>query len=174
MPYDIGIDIGIDIDLDASVPAEIDSAAIQAAIAATLQQEGIGTAALTVAITSDEAVQALNRDFRGIDAPTDVLSFAARHEDEDTPDLVLPPEIAAELESYLGDLVIAFPYSARQALHFGNSITAELQLLSVHGTLHLPGYDHEEQADEEAMWAIQEQILAQFGHGALARRVYEV
>lgn len=163
----------IDIQVDESVTAAVDSEAIIAAVAATLRQEAIDTAVLTVVITSDEAVQALNRDFRGIDAPTDVLSFAAREEDEDAPDIALPPEIAAELASFLGDLVIAFPYSARQAVHFGNSVTAELQLLAVHGTLHLLGYDHQEQAGEDAMWALQEQILAHFGHGALARRVYE-
>lgn len=163
----------IEIQVDDSVTAEVDGDAIMAAVAATLRQEQIDTAALTVVITADEAVQALNRDFRGIDAPTDVLSFAAREEDDDAPALALPAEVAAELASYLGDLVIALPYSARQAENFGNSVTAELQLLAVHGTLHLLGYDHQEQADEDAMWALQEQILAEFGHGALARRVYE-
>jgi len=163
----------IDIHFEESVPAEIDRAEILAAITATLRQEKIGAAALTVVITSDEAVQTLNRDFLGIDAPTDVLSFAAHNGDEEVPDIVLPPEMAAELASYLGDLVIAFPYSARQAASFGNSVTAELQLLAVHGTLHLLGYDHQEQADEEVMWAVQEQILAQFGQGVLARRTYE-
>lgn len=163
----------IEIQIDESVTAEVDSEAVMAAVSATLRQEQIDTAALTIVITSDEAVQALNRDFRGIDAPTDVLSFAAREEDENAPDIALPPEVAAELASYLGDLVIAFPYSARQATQFSNSVTAELQLLAVHGTLHLLGYDHQEQAGEDAMWALQEQILAEFGHGALARRVYE-
>ena len=163
----------IDVQIDESVTAAIDGEAITAAVSATLRYEQIAMAALTVVITSDEAVQALNRDFRGIDAPTDVLSFAAREQDEDAPAIALPPEVAAELASYLGDLVIAFPYSARQAEHFGNSVTAELQLLAVHGTLHLLGYDHQEQAGEDVMWAIQEQVLAEFGHGALARRVYE-
>ena len=65
------------------------------------------------------------------------------------------------------------PYSARQAAHYGNSVTAELQLLAVHGTLHLLGYDHQDDDAEAAMWALQEQVLAQFGQGALARRVYE-
>ena len=163
----------IDIQVDESVSAAVDAEALVAAVTATLRQQEIDAAALTVVITSDEAVRELNRDFRGIDGPTDVLSFAAREESDDAPDITLPPEVAAELASYLGDLVIAFPYSERQAAHFGNSITAELQLLAVHGTLHLLGYDHQEQADEDAMWALQEQILSQFGHGTLARRVYE-
>lgn len=163
----------IDIQVDESVFAAVDTEALVSAVTATLRQQEIDMAALTVVITSDEAVRELNRDYRGIDGPTDVLSFAAREESDDAPDIALPPEVAAELASYLGDLVIAFSYSERQAAHFGNSITAELQLLAVHGTLHLLGYDHQEQADEDAMWAIQELILSQFGHGALARRDYE-
>jgi probable rRNA maturation factor len=77
------------------------------------------------------------------------------------------------MERYLGDLVIAHPYSARQAAHYGNSVTAELQLLAVHGVLHLLGYDHQDAAGEEAMWTQQERVLAQFGHDALARRTYD-
>ena len=122
-------------------------------------------------VTSDEAVQQLNRDYRGVDAPTDVLSFAAQESSDEEPELVLPPEVAAELAAYLGDIVIAYPYAARQAARFGNSVAAELRLLTVHGVLHLLGYDHATPAEEAAMWAIQEQVLAAFGDAALARRV---
>lgn len=163
----------IDVQVDEADAQLVDTEAVIAAVAATLRQQGVADASLAVVITSDAAVAALNRDYRGIDAPTDVLSFAARDEHDDAPDVSLPPEVAAELASYLGDLVIALPHSAQQAAHFGNSVTAELQLLAVHGTLHLLGYDHEDAADEEKMWAIQETILAQFGQGALARRTYE-
>lgn len=164
----------IDVQVDEGEEQSVDVEAITAAVAATLRQQDVADAALAVVITSDAAVQALNRDYRGIDAPTDVLSFAARDAHDDAPDVALPPEVAAELASYLGDLVIALPYSERQAAYFGNSVTAELQLLAVHGTLHLLGYDHADATDEERMWAIQETILAQFDHGALARRAYDV
>ena len=161
------------IEIDDALTDAIDVAAIHAAIAATLAAHAVADAAVTVVLTTDEEVRALNAQFRGVDAPTDVLSFPARETQPDAPTLVLPTEMAAELERYLGDLVIAYPYSARQAAHYGNSITAELQLLAVHGALHLLGYDHQDATAEAVMWAQQEQVLAQFGHGALARRTYE-
>lgn len=161
------------IEVDDALTDAIDVAAIRAAIVATLAAHAIVDAAVTVVLTTDEEVRALNAQYRGVDAPTDVLSFPARETQPGAPTLVLPVEMAAELERYLGDLVIAYPYSARQAAHFGNSITAELQLLAVHGTLHLLGYDHQEADAEAVMWAQQERVLAQFGHGALARRTYE-
>lgn len=161
------------IEVDDALTDAIDVAAIRAAIVATLAAHAIVDAVITVVLTTDEEVRALNAQYRGVDAPTDVLSFPARETQPGAPTLVLPAEMAAELERYLGDLVIAYPYSARQAAHFGNSITAELQLLAVHGTLHLLGYDHQEADAEAVMWAQQERVLAQFGHGALARRTYE-
>lgn len=165
-------DYEIVIEVDETLPDVIDAAAIRAAVAATLAAQAAADAAVTVVLTTDEEVRALNAHYRGVDAPTDVLSFAARETTPDAPALALPAEVAAELDRYLGDLVIAYPYSARQAAQYGNSVTAELQLLAVHGTLHLLGYDHQDGATEAAMWAQQEQVLAQFGHGALARRVY--
>lgn len=160
------------IEVDDDLPEGIDAAAIRAAVAATLSALAVDDAAVTVVLTTDEEVRTLNNHYRDVDAPTDVLSFAARETQPDAPSLTLPAEVAAELDRYLGDLVIAYPYSARQSAQYGNSVTAELQLLAVHGTLHLLGYDHQDAATEAAMWAQQEQVLAQFGHGALARRVY--
>ena len=165
-------DYEIVIEVDESLPNVIDAAALRAAITATLAAQALAEAAVTVVLTTDEEVRALNAHYRGVDAPTDMLSFAARETQPDAPSITLPAEVAAELDRYLGDLVIAYPYSARQAAQYGNNVTAELQLLAVHGTLHLLGYDHQDAASEAAMWAQQEQVLAQFGHGALARRVY--
>ncbi len=169
--YDITVEIdeGIDVGIDVAV----DAAALHAAVEATLRHLHPAEATVTVVVTTDEEVRTLNAEYRGVDAPTDVLSFAAQEATPAMPALVLPDEVAAEIARYLGDLVIAYPYSARQAAHYGNSVTAELQLLAVHGTLHLLGYDHQDDDDEAAMWALQEQVLAQFGQGALARRVYE-
>ena len=165
-------DYEIVIEVDDDLPEDIDATALRAAVAATLSALAVDTADVTVVLTTDAEVRTLNAHYRGVDAPTDVLSFAARETQPDAPAIVLPAEVAAELDRYLGDLVIAYPYSERQAAQYGNSVTAELQLLAVHGTLHLLGYDHQDAAAEAAMWAQQEQVLAQFGHGALARRVY--
>jgi probable rRNA maturation factor len=113
-------------------------------------QPGTG---LTIVLTGDERVQRLNAQYRGVDSPTDVLSFPAES----------PP---AEFEGeppYLGDLIIAFPYTARHAEEAGHSLDDEFVLLAIHGTLHLLGYDHDNAESQEAMWAKQEKALAAAG-----------
>ena len=129
--------------------------------------------ALTIVVTDDESVQELNREYRGVDAPTDVLSFAAQESVPDGPALILPPELAAEMASYLGDLLLAYPYTERQAARYGRSVAAELRLLVVHGVLHLLGYDHATPEQEDVMWALQEAVLAPFGDTPLVRRLSE-
>ena len=102
---------------------------------------------LTLVLTSDEEIRALNRDFLGNDAPTDVLSFPAGETDPDTG------------RHYLGDVVISLPRATEQAAARGHTVEAEAQLLAVHGVLHLLGYDHAEAADKIRMWAVQAAIL---------------
>ncbi len=165
----------IGLQIDDAYAALVEGSGLQAVVAATLQRHSdeLGDAAeVSLVITSDEAVQSLNRDFRGVDAPTDVLSFAAQESLDTEPHVVLPPELAAELDRHLGDVVIAYPYAEHQAQRFGNSVAAELRLLAIHGTLHLLGYDHATPDDEEAMWAEQEAILAPLGEANMARRTY--
>lgn len=106
-------------------------------------------AALTIVLTDDEGVRALNARYRGIDAPTDVLSFPAE-----------PLPFAAEGEgAYLGDLVIAYPYARVQAQREQQDLTHSLMLLVIHGTLHLLGYDHDTPENRAKMWAQQEMAL---------------
>ena len=143
----------VDIQRDVDVAEEL-VALCQTAVVTTLAQQQVEPpAALTLLLTGDEPIQQLNRDYRGLDQPTDVLSFAAG---EAMPGM-------AELERYLGDIVISVPYAARQAEAGGHTLAAELQLLAVHGVLHLLGYDDEEPASRRAMWALQAAILAQLG-----------
>lgn len=166
----------IDIQVDDEYAELVDTQSLEAVIIAALQrhQDDLGDAAeVALVITGDEAVQALNRDYRGVDAPTDVLSFAAQEDAAGEPDLALPADLAAEIERHLGDVIIAYPYAARQAERFGNSVPAELRLLAIHGTLHLLGYDHATPEEEEAMWAEQEAILSPLGEESMARRNYE-
>ena len=106
---------------------------------------------LTVVLTDDEQLRQLNFQFLGIDAPTDVLSFPAGDTDQDTNAF------------YLGDILISVPRAQVQAIEGGHSIQEELQLLVVHGVLHLLGYDHAEQADKAAMWLVQAKILNRLG-----------
>ena len=160
----------------ANIKLESIKAALRLAIEETLRQQEISEASVTIVITTDEEVQCLNRDYRGVDAVTDVLSFS-NHEEPDAeplytqtapdqpviPQLVLPPELMAEEALYLGDIIIAYPYVARQAEKFGRTISAELQLLAIHGTLHLLGFDHGTPAEEARMWAHQDAALIALG-----------
>jgi probable rRNA maturation factor len=108
---------------------------------------------MTVVVTDDVGIQQLNRDFLGIDAPTDVLSFSAQ---EDGSPFVGAPEAS----SYLGDVIISYPQAVTQAEEVGHPVGQEIDLLVVHGTLHLLGYDHVSDEERAAMWARQDQILS--------------
>ena len=161
----------IDVQVDDAFIEQVNADELAQVVAAALTVRGVATAEVTVVVTDDAHIQQLNRDYRGVDAPTDVLSFAAQ-EGEAAPAL-LPPELAAELAAYLGDIIIAYPYCAAQAAAFGVSVAAELRLMAAHGTLHLLGDDHDTAAAEAAMWAHQEAILAQFGDRGLSARRYD-
>lgn len=164
----------IDIQVDEEFAGLLDEQNLIAAISEVLHQAGKATAALTVVITDDDYVRELNRDYRGVDAPTDVLSFGSEAAEETSvPALAVPPELAAELADYLGDLVIAYPYAVRQAAHYQNSVAAELRLLVIHGVLHLLDYDHATPEEEAAMWAAQEAALAKFGDHTLSQRNHD-
>ena len=128
---------------------------------------------VTVVITGDERVRELNREYRHVDAPTDVLSFAAQESSPAEPEIAVLEEMIAELDSFLGDIIIAFPYAARQAIRYHNSLEAELRLLVAHGTLHLLGYDHGTPEEEAEMWELTAEVLAPFGDTGLLRRHYE-
>jgi probable rRNA maturation factor len=166
----------IDVEVDEAFAHLVDQENLAAAVVAALQAAGRTDGALTVALTDDATVQQLNRDYRGVDAPTDVLSFAAQEADpkRDGQGLALPPELAGELANYLGDIIIAYPYTARQATQFQNAVAAELRLLAVHGALHLLGYDHATADGEAAMWALQDAVLAGLGDPKLSARIYDV
>ncbi len=164
----------LDIQVDDPFVDSVDVENLSTVIADLLVKVGLPLAGLTVVVTDDETVQTLNRDYRGIDAPTDVLSFAAQESAATEPVLAdLPPELVAEMGNYLGDVLIAYPYAAHQAAHYQNSVQAELRLLAVHGVLHLLGYDHATPEEEAVMWARQSEILAAFGDAQLSQRTYD-
>lgn len=104
-------------------------------------------AEISIVIDTDDALHVLNKEFLGIDAPTDVLSFPA---DEIDPDSGNP---------YLGDIVISLQRAQAQAAASGHDLNAELQLLVVHGILHLLGMDHSEPDEKREMWEVQTEIL---------------
>jgi probable rRNA maturation factor len=126
--------------------------ALRRAIAATLEAEGAAHREVSVLLTDDAEIRALNRDHRGKDKPTDVLAFAL-------------DEAGEVLEASLGDVVISVERARAQAAGRGVELDHELELLAVHGTLHLLGYDHAEPDEARTMRARTRAIRA-----ALARR----
>lgn len=110
-------------------------------------------AEISLLFVDDSRIRTLNLAYRGIDAPTDVLSFALQEEMEEEPDL----EFADQM---LGDIVISLPRARAQAEEYGHSLERELIYLAVHGTLHLLGYDHEEEAAKQEMRRREEEVMA--------------
>ncbi len=174
--------ISIDCDIASAYEGAISPEQVVAAALAALQAEGLDTQEIgvSIAITDDEEVRDLNRNFRGVDHTTDVLSFSAEEEpdfeeyvdtdvlneeatDEDeiddgaTPRFIIPPEYAeVNPVRYLGDIVISFPQAERQSAEFNNSPAREVQELVIHGIFHLLGYDHEAADQREVMRANEE------------------
>jgi probable rRNA maturation factor len=147
----------IEVQIDQQLARQVDESALRAAVAATLRDQNVTSdAALTLVITDDETIRRLNRQFRQIDAPTDVLAFPAFDESP----FVAPPD----QPTYLGDVIVSQPRAAAQAATAGHSLSAELALLAVHGTLHLLGHDHTTPQEKALMWRAQETILTALGH----------
>ena len=108
---------------------------------------------MSLLLTDDPGIQVLNRDYRGKDRPTDVLSFAMEEGELLEQDGSLP--------ELLGDIVINTDQTARQAEAYGHSYGRELLFLFIHGMLHLLGYDHEQgPAEEKEMFALQDELIA--------------
>ncbi len=126
-----------------------------AALAVLMQQQIDHPCEVAIVLSDDTALQELNRRFRGLDAPTDVLSFAN--------DTVGPYAGLAASPRYLGDIVISLDRARLQAEQVGAQVVQELQLLIVHGMLHLLGFDHAEPAQKAQMWELQRRILQALG-----------
>ena len=110
-------------------------------------------AEISVLICDADTIHELNRDYRNVDAPTDVLSFALNEGEEDIP----------EEETELGDIVINLDRAIQQAKEFGHSTEREVAYLSVHGFLHILGYDHYDPEEKKAMRKAEEDILSACG-----------
>lgn len=139
--------IFIESESDQTFPKEL----LERAARTALDLSGSPDADLTIVLVDDARIQVLNRDFLAHDAPTDVLSFPA-----DEPD----PETGRR---YLGDVVISLARAAEQARERGHAFEAEMQLLAVHGVLHLLGHDHAEAEEKQRMWAAQAGALERLG-----------
>ncbi len=148
------------IQIDERFQACVEEVWLTAAARATLhacQRDGLS---ISILVVDDDEMRRYNRIYRRQDAPTDVLSFAVQEGEGPAPAAEAPDALAAELDADLGDLALAFPYASRQAIQHGHTLAAELQLLVVHGTLHLLGYDHDSETQHADMWRKQSAILS--------------
>jgi probable rRNA maturation factor len=132
-------------------------AVIQRAIAAAAEavDQEVGEAELAVMLTDDAGIRTLNSNWRGIDKPTNVLSFPALQP--------AGPSTAGDAPRMLGDIAIAYQTMRKEADQEQKPFDHHLSHLAVHGFLHLIGYDHENDDDAEAMEALEAEILAQLG-----------
>lgn len=147
----------IHIESDFPVSESLIERAASTALAHSASEEA-PEAGLSVVLADDARLQALNREYLGIDAPTDVLSFPASETD---------PETGGR---YLGDILISVPRARAQAEAAGHPLESELQLLVVHGVLHLLGHDHAQAEDKARMWKAQAEILERLGLGQIQIR----
>ena len=157
------------VSLDEPFGDELDAGWIEGVVQAGLQAAGIDEdAEVSLLITGDETVQALNAEYRGLNETTDVLSFSADHPghwegDGDGPsepsghlEFVLPPGTPRPL----GEIIVSWPQAQRQAVEHGVSPVRELAHLVVHGALHLIGHDHLGPEDTPRMQALEREALA--------------
>lgn len=140
----------INIESEFSIPGDL----LEHAAQAVLEHESQSLDAdLSIVLTDNARLHELNLNYLGVDAPTDVLSFPASETD---------PETGAR---YLGDILISIPRAQEQADAAGHPLESEVQLLIVHGVLHLLGYDHAEPDEKDRMWKAQNEILNSLGLG---------
>jgi len=128
------------------------------AVSTALEHHASLDSELSIVLTDDARLRELNRDYLGVDAPTDVLSFPASETD---------PETGAR---YIGDILISIPRAQAQADAAGHPLESEVQLLVIHGVLHLLGYDHAQAEEKARMWKAQAEILERLGLGHIQIR----
>jgi len=139
------------------------------------EQENVSDGEVALTFVDDEAIRELNKQYRGLDKPTDVLSFAMQEIGDEELEIIYGEDDFEDsddadgeseedgFEEPLGDIVISIPRAIAQAEEYGHSVDRELGFLFVHGFLHLIGYDHQTEEEEKAMFGKQEQILQKAG-----------
>ncbi|MEN1969365.1 rRNA maturation RNase YbeY [Lentibacillus sp. N15] len=122
------------------------------------QEEVSNEAEISINFVNNDEIQELNRNYRQQNKPTDVISFAMQETGEGE-----LPVVGEDIPLVLGDIVISIDRAKEQASDYNHSLEREIGFLSVHGFLHLLGYDHMEKEEEEEMFQKQEDILHAFG-----------
>ena len=128
---------------------------VEKVLVSAINKEKLEDVTFNLIIVDNEYIHELNKNYRGIDRETDVITFAL--EDEDS--IVLPEEV----ERNLGDIYISIDKAVSQAEEYGHGLLRELSFLAVHGFYHLLGYDHMSPEDEKVMFKKQEEVLDAYG-----------
>ena len=136
-------------------PAEI-AATVKLAAETAGRMYGVSAGEVSVTLTDNAYIQTLNKKYRQIDRPTDVLSFALNEGEE--PQITGAPEF-----NVLGDIVLSVERAKEQAAEYGHSLRREIAFLTVHGMLHLLGYDHIEDTDRLEMEREQKAVMEKLG-----------
>lgn len=145
------------IDIAAPFAGLIDEELVAGAVEAALRQAGErGEVLVSVRVTDNGEIHRLNREFRHVDRPTDVLSFQLEAADLQQPGM---PRL-------LGDVVLSYPYLVQQAADLGHPFEHELAWLTIHGTLQLAGFTHDTEEDAVRMEALEAAALAELGFSA--------
>ncbi|MEL5938486.1 rRNA maturation RNase YbeY [Tetragenococcus halophilus] len=118
---------------------------------------------MSITFMDNEGIQMINRDYRGKDAPTDVISFAIEEAGEDEMPIFFDDEEMTDLPNELGDIMISTQRAQEQAAEYGHSYEREVGFLALHGFLHINGYDHMTPEDEKKMFGLQKEILSAYG-----------
>ena len=127
---------------------------IEKVVFKAFEVEGVKKASCSIIIVDNTFIHKLNKEYRGIDRVTDVISFAL----EDDKSMVIPDGIRL-----LGDIYISLDKAKEQSKEYGHSLERELCFLAVHGVYHLLGYDHETEEDAKIMFKKQEEVLMEYG-----------
>ncbi|MBN2185914.1 MAG: rRNA maturation RNase YbeY [Dehalococcoidia bacterium] len=146
----------IEISVEEKFRGLVDEAWVRKIAQQVLKAEGMASPyEVSLVFTDSETGQKLNRDYRDVDEPTDVLAFCMLSQKEGDSSFALPPDGITRL----GEVVISCPQAVEQAKEQGHSVDKELTLLIIHGILHLLGYDHEEPEEEVKMRAREKELL---------------
>ncbi len=138
---------------------EVEGSWVKKIIRQVLRDEGVPPPyEVSLVFTDSETVQQLNRDYRGVDEPTDVLAFYMLPQKGVDSSFALPPDGITRL----GEVIISYPQAVAQAKEQGHSPERELALLVIHGILHLLGYDHEEPEEEHKMRQRESELLERY------------
>jgi len=140
-----------ELEFDATLPATVERAAAKVG-----ELYGLDSAEVSVTLTNNVYIHELNKKYRDIDRPTDVLSFALNEGDE--PEVIDGPEV-----NMLGDIIISVERAVEQAADYGHSVEREIAFLTVHGMLHLLGYDHMEEEDRKEMRQEEDFVMDKLG-----------